>query len=65
MTADHYADAADRWATAAELVYRPIAAGLVAMCPHPLAAATCRIFVNNVAMRGEYGSSCSTPVVCR
>ena len=38
MTADHYADAARRWATGAELVYRPIAADLVTMCPHPLAA---------------------------
>jgi SAM-dependent methyltransferase len=40
MSADHYAEAAGRWATGAELVYRPIAAHLVAMSPHPLAGRT-------------------------
>ena len=40
MTADHCAAAARRWATGAELVYRPIAADLVAMSPHPLADRT-------------------------
>ena len=40
MTDDHYAAAAPRWATGAELVYRPIAADLVAMSPHPLAGRT-------------------------
>jgi SAM-dependent methyltransferase len=37
MTADHYARSARRWAQGAELVYRPIAAELVAMSRHSLA----------------------------
>ncbi|HYB87729.1 MAG TPA: class I SAM-dependent methyltransferase [Streptosporangiaceae bacterium] len=37
MIADHYAVASRGWALGAELVYGPIAAELVAMCPHPLA----------------------------
>ena len=37
MSADHYARAAWRWATGAELVYGPIADHLVAMSPRPLA----------------------------
>jgi predicted RNA methylase len=40
MTADRYADAGRRWALGAELVYAPIAAELVATCPHPLAGRT-------------------------
>jgi SAM-dependent methyltransferase len=40
MTADHYARSARRWAQGAELVYRPIAAELVAMTPHSLAGRT-------------------------
>jgi SAM-dependent methyltransferase len=39
-TADRYAGAARRWARGATLVYGPIAAELVAMCPHPLARHT-------------------------
>jgi len=35
--ADPYARSGQRWAEGAELVYRPIAAQLVAMSPHPLA----------------------------
>ena len=37
MKADRYAGAGRRWALGASLVYGPIAAGLVAMSPHPLA----------------------------
>jgi ubiquinone/menaquinone biosynthesis C-methylase UbiE len=37
MTADPYARSGRRWAQGAELVYRPIAAELVAMSPHCLA----------------------------
>ena len=37
MAADHYANAGRRWALGAELVYRPIAAELIALSPHPLA----------------------------
>jgi SAM-dependent methyltransferase len=37
MRADAYARSGRRWAEGAELVYRPIAAELVAMSPHPLA----------------------------
>jgi ubiquinone/menaquinone biosynthesis C-methylase UbiE len=40
MTADNYARSGRRWALGAELVYRPIAADLVAMSPHPLAGRT-------------------------
>jgi ubiquinone/menaquinone biosynthesis C-methylase UbiE len=40
VSTDHYATAPRRWATGAELVYRPIAAHLVAMSPHPLAGRT-------------------------
>src|SRR5262249_54747951 len=40
MSADHYARAAQRWATGAELVYGPIADHLVGMSPHPLADRT-------------------------
>jgi SAM-dependent methyltransferase len=36
MPADHYARSGPRWAQGAELVYRPIAAALVATSPHPL-----------------------------
>jgi SAM-dependent methyltransferase len=38
--ADPYARSGRRWALGAELVYRPIAAELVAMSPHPLAGRT-------------------------
>lgn len=37
MRTDHYARSGRRWALGAELVYRPIAAELVAMTPHSLA----------------------------
>ncbi len=37
VPADHYASSGRRWAQGAELVYRPIAAALVATSPHPLA----------------------------
>jgi len=37
VPADHYARSGERWARGAELVYRPIAAELVASTPHPLA----------------------------
>lgn len=37
MPADHYASSGRRWAQGAELVYRPIAAALIAASPHPLA----------------------------
>lgn len=37
MTVDHYAGAGRRWADGASLVYAPIAAQLVDMCPHPFA----------------------------
>ena len=40
MTADHYAASGPRWALGAELVYRPIAAALVATSPHRLAGRT-------------------------
>jgi len=40
MTADRYADTGRRWALGAELVYAPIAAELVATCPHPLGGRT-------------------------
>jgi ubiquinone/menaquinone biosynthesis C-methylase UbiE len=40
MTADYYAHSGRRWALGAELVYRPIAAELVAMSPRPLAGRT-------------------------
>jgi ubiquinone/menaquinone biosynthesis C-methylase UbiE len=40
MPADHYASAGRRWALGAELVYRPIAAELIALSPHPLAGHT-------------------------
>ena len=40
MTADFYAHSGRRWALGAELVYRPIAAELVAMSPYPLAGRT-------------------------
>jgi len=40
MTADWYARSGQRWALGAELVYRPIAAEMVAMSPHPLAGRT-------------------------
>jgi ubiquinone/menaquinone biosynthesis C-methylase UbiE len=40
MTADHYARSGRRWAQGAELVYRPIAAELVALSPHRLAGRT-------------------------
>jgi SAM-dependent methyltransferase len=40
VTVDHYATAGRRWATGATLVYGPIAAELVARCPHPLAGRT-------------------------
>jgi ubiquinone/menaquinone biosynthesis C-methylase UbiE len=40
MTADYYAHSGRRWALGAEHVYRPIAAELVAMSPHPLAGRT-------------------------
>ena len=40
MTADHYAASGPRWALGAELVYRPIAAALVANSPHRLAGRT-------------------------
>ena len=36
MAADHYAASGTRWALGAELVYRPIAAALVATSPHRL-----------------------------
>jgi ubiquinone/menaquinone biosynthesis C-methylase UbiE len=36
VPADHYARSGPRWALGAELVYRPIAAELVATCPHRL-----------------------------
>ena len=36
MSVDRYAGAARRWALGASLVYRPIAAELIAMSPHPL-----------------------------
>jgi len=36
VPADHYARSGERWARGAELVYRPIAAELVASSPHPL-----------------------------
>lgn len=36
VTADYYAGAAPGWATGASLVYRPLAAELVAHAPHPL-----------------------------
>jgi hypothetical protein len=39
-SADPYARSGRRWALGAELVYRPIAAELVAMSPHPLAGRT-------------------------
>jgi ubiquinone/menaquinone biosynthesis C-methylase UbiE len=38
--ADYYAHSGRRWALGAELVYRPIAAELVAASPHPLAGRT-------------------------
>ena len=40
MPADHYAASERRWALGAELVYRPIAAALVATSPHPLSGRT-------------------------
>jgi len=40
VTLDHYARSGRRWAQGAALVYAPIAAELVAMCPHPLAGRT-------------------------
>ena len=40
MAADHYAASERRWAVDAELVYGPIAAGLVASCPHRLSGRT-------------------------
>ncbi len=40
MRTDHYARSGPRWALGAELVYRPIAAELVAMSPHSLAGRT-------------------------
>ena len=40
MRTDHYARSGRRWALGAELVYRPIAAELVAMSPHSLAGRT-------------------------
>ena len=40
MPEDHYARSGPRWALGAELVYGPIAAELVATCPHPLAGRT-------------------------
>jgi len=40
MTADYYAHSGRRWALGAGLVYRPIAAELVAMSPHPLGGRT-------------------------
>ncbi len=40
MPADHYARSGPRWALGAELVYRPIAAELVATCPHRLTGRT-------------------------
>jgi SAM-dependent methyltransferase len=36
VVTDHYARSGERWARGAELVYRPIAAELIAMSPHPL-----------------------------
>lgn len=40
VPADHYAASAPRWALGAELVYRPIAADLVAASPHRLTGRT-------------------------
>lgn len=40
MRTDHYARSGRRWALGAELVYRPIAAELVAISPHSLAGRT-------------------------
>lgn len=40
VPADHYARSGERWARGAELVYRPIAAELVASSPHPLTGRT-------------------------
>ena len=40
MTADRYAGTGRRGALGAELVYAPIAAELVATCPHPLSGRT-------------------------
>ncbi len=40
MPADHYARSGPRWALGAELVYRPIAAELVATSPHRLTGRT-------------------------
>jgi len=40
MSADTYARSGQRWADGAELVYRPIAAELITLCPHPLAGRT-------------------------
>jgi SAM-dependent methyltransferase len=40
VPADHYAASAQRWALGAELVYRPIAAALVASSPHRLGGHT-------------------------
>jgi ubiquinone/menaquinone biosynthesis C-methylase UbiE len=40
VPADHYAASGPRWALGAELVYRPIAAALVATSPHRLAGRT-------------------------
>ncbi len=40
MAADHYARSGPRWALGAELVYRPIAAALIASSPHRLTGHT-------------------------
>ena len=40
VPADHYAASGPRWALGAELVYRPIAAVLVALSPHALSGRT-------------------------
>jgi SAM-dependent methyltransferase len=40
VPADYYAASGPRWALGAELVYRPIAAALVATSPHPLTGRT-------------------------
>jgi ubiquinone/menaquinone biosynthesis C-methylase UbiE len=40
LTVDRYAGSGRRWATGAVLVYEPIAAELVALCPHPLVGRT-------------------------
>ena len=40
LPADHYAASGPRWALGAELVYRPIAAALVATSPHRLSGRT-------------------------